>query len=132
MPPKKEDMRHSIAFILFFMLVLQSCDIDCCSGRPDPGPVFQTRILKIEVSPNPVAPGDSVQFTCVIEDSLDTRFKFIWFIDGEPKNISTAINKIKIQAPPIPGSYGGAVTADNGDEDKQSPTKSFTYEVSEN
>ncbi|MFB6271445.1 MAG: hypothetical protein ABEL51_00985 [Salinibacter sp.] len=37
-----------------------------------------TEILHVEVDPSPVPAGDTAVFTCVIEDSLESGFRFEW------------------------------------------------------
>lgn len=61
------------ALLLTFCIALISCD---SNQFYDPYP--QTRILRVDIIPNPVAEGDTVTFICVIADSLDDRFEFTW------------------------------------------------------
>lgn len=112
-------------------VLLVGCDISIPSGKPDPQPEMQTRILEIKIDPNPVAPGDSVQFICIIEDSLDENFDFRWGLDGR-NSVTTNKNIYKTKAPSESGIYHGRVEADNGNADELSPNKGFSFEVRQN
>jgi hypothetical protein len=113
------------------LLVACSIDTESFGSKPDPRPLYQTKILKVEVTPNPVAPSDSVQFTCIIEDSLDQSFGFTWYIDGM-NTASTEDNIYSIKAPDEVGIYNAVVDADNGDPEKMPSNKEFNFEVSDN
>jgi hypothetical protein len=63
----------NIASALLICAVVAGCD-----SNLDFEPYPQTRILRVDVNPNPVVEGDTVTFTCVIADSLDERFQFTW------------------------------------------------------
>lgn len=122
---------NALLATLLVAVLPAGCNFEIGGGKPDPPPEFQTRILEIKIDPNPVAPGDSVQFTCVIEDSLDPSFEFRWFIDGM-NTIVTDTNILKIKTPEKQGTYNGGVEADNGDTEKLSPNKGFWFEVKQN
>lgn len=64
-----------LAAALLMIAALTACDSN--PTDPDQYP-RQTRILRVDVIPNPVAEGDTVTFICVIADSLDERFEFTW------------------------------------------------------
>lgn len=91
---------------LLVAMMLVGCNFDIGGDDPDPPPEVQTTIIRIDIEPNPVAPGDSVQFTCVIEDSLDEGFNISWVISGFTTAF-TEINILKIKAPTELGSYEG-------------------------
>lgn len=106
-----------------------------CSAGPDPLPPLQTHILEVRVEPNPVAVGDTATFTCIIEDSLDERFRFGWSIQGDDKLGDTVTNEniFKWKAPNEIGVYNHSVEAFNGtDPDSIPAARSFTIEVIEN
>ena len=67
--------------IYWFFLVIMTLVTACGSGPTDTGPEYyppQTRILKIIVQPDTVAPADTATITCIIADSTNTRFGFYW------------------------------------------------------
>lgn len=64
-----------LAAALLIIAAFAACDSN--PTDPDQYP-RQTRILRVDVIPNPVAEGDTVTFICVIADSLDERFEFTW------------------------------------------------------
>ena len=101
----------------------------CCSG-PDPDQPFQTRILEVRVQPNPVAVGDTVTFTCIIEDSLDERFKFSWNFDrSSDQDTTTEVNYVKWEAPDTVAVLNHGVNVDNGALDSLAPSRAFRIEV---
>jgi len=103
-------------------------------GAPDSGGTEnrppQTQILKAYAVPDTVAPGDTARFVCVIKDSTDNRFKFLWYIgqgkvlDAEYSNTYNGYvsntNTIKWEAPIKEGSYSCDVYAYNGSKDSVS------------
>ncbi len=66
---------------MIIALVTVSCLTKDYGSGDDPGigGPYQTRILKVLVQPDTVAQGDTTRITCVIKDSLDKRFIFVWF-----------------------------------------------------
>ena len=106
-----------------------------CDGLPggsNPGEdqlPLQTKILRVEAAPDTVAVGDTVRFTCVIEDSTDGRFRFRWNLrPGEPRGAITDENFVLWKAAVEPGSYTLGVTAYN-DTDGTPPSKQFEITV---
>ena len=73
-------------WILFISITLLAVVSGCghFPGAPDSGGTEnrppQTQILKAYAVPDTVAPGDTARFVCVIKDSTDNRFKFLWYI----------------------------------------------------
>lgn len=104
-----------------------------CSG-PDPDQPLQTHILEVRIEPNPVAIGDTATFTCIIEDSLDERFRFGWGIegDGSLQDTITQKNVFEWEAPDDPKEYLHTVNVDNGSQDSLPASRSFTISVVEN
>lgn len=88
-----------LASVLMALLLFTGCE----SFGGDEYRPFATEILRVEVAPNPVAAGDTVVFTCVVEDSTDTTLSFIWFLGGELD--TTGTNQISRIAPSETGSY---------------------------
>ncbi len=68
---------------MIIALVTVSCLTKDYGSGDDPGigGPYQTRILKVLVQPDTVAQGDTTRITCVIKDSLDKRFIFVWQFD---------------------------------------------------
>lgn len=59
--------------------LLAACDVGPpYSPPPGPGPAPQTRVVGVRLSPDTVAALDTVLIHVLIEDSLDTRFRFLW------------------------------------------------------
>jgi hypothetical protein len=126
------------AFVL--LVLLHGCfNLPSDSGGDQYYPP-QTKILNVKVQPDTVAPGDTASFTCIIEDSLDKRFKFFWYVDvgkvldaelfdDEPIVYETEINKVQWVAPQESGFYGFTVLTNNGSEDSISVDKSFVIIV---
>ena len=78
----KYDFVLTLACSSVLMLLYAGCDAFPETEPPDPDPPVQTEIVRIEVVPNPVAAGDTALFRVVIEDSLDERFSYRWFISA--------------------------------------------------
>ena len=66
-----------LAFALAVCAALVACD-GLGSPPPGPPPPLQTRILEIRLEPDTVAAADTVLMHAVIEDSLDTSFRYEW------------------------------------------------------
>jgi hypothetical protein len=92
------------------------------------------------VQPDTVAPGDTASFTCIIEDSLDERFKFGWLIDegevlgaefigGNYSEYVSDTNSIRWIAPQKKGRYQFTVFANNGSEDSLAVQDGFSIIV---
>jgi hypothetical protein len=63
--------------VLALLAMLPGCDLKLTGGS-NPGddqPEIQTEILAVLIEPDPVVAGDTATFTCIIRDSLDTRFQ---------------------------------------------------------
>ncbi len=80
--------------IVIIALITVSCLTKDYGSGDDPGigGPYQTRILKVLVQPDTVARGDTTRITCVIKDSLDKRFIFVWQLQyGKPINVRDTI-----------------------------------------
>ena len=55
-----------------------ACDIGVTTTPPDPPTPSQTRVVRLTLDPDTVAVGDTTLIHVVIEDSLDTRFRYEW------------------------------------------------------
>jgi hypothetical protein len=108
-------------------LPILCCVVLCCDSGPDPVE-FQTDILGINIEPSPGIVGDEMTFTCIIEDSLDTRFKFIWNIPNIDSAIVTENNSLKIIAKST-GEFTGGVTVSNEIEDQEPVSALFSFSV---
>ncbi len=75
------------------MITVSCLTKDYGSGDdPGIGGPYQTRILKVYANPYYVARGDTTRITCVIKDSLDKRFIFVWQLQyGKPINVRDTI-----------------------------------------
>lgn len=71
----------TITFWLLPLLLVASCELNNAFGPGDPDPIFQTKILRIEVRPDTAIMGvDTVYAKAFIRDSLSTEydFKYYW------------------------------------------------------
>lgn len=118
----------SVVYAFAFLLLLSGCDFPGGTKEDGPPPL-QTKILEVRIEPNPVAVGDTATFTAIIRDSLDTTFKFMWFLDA-PTQV-TEENSIQWLADVEPGQYSFSVRADNGDPDARSASREFAIEVTQ-
>ena len=92
----------------------------------------------MEVIPELVAVSDTALFRVVIEDSLDTRFRYGWtravgeFVGVGPRfrAATTDTNSIRWVASSDPGIYGFSVRVDNGSRDSTAVGQSFRVSVS--
>ena len=100
----------------------------------------QTKILRVRVQPDTVAPGDTASFTCVIKDSSDKRFKFNWAIDSgrvlgaawlSPpiNNYISDVNHIRWVAPTESKKYFQGVNVFDGSKDSSSVDAVFSIVV---
>jgi len=110
------------------LLPVAGCIVDN-PDVPEEKPL-QTRILEVRVEPDPVVVGDTARFTCLIEDSLDTRFRFRWLLSGPgARDTVTVVNYLDWVAPEVPDTYSHTVWVDNGSPDSMFVIKSFKVNV---
>ena len=92
---KRGFMNHLLWLgIIIVTLLTVSCQINLGDSGGDPGigGPYQTQILKVLVQPDTIARGDTTRITCVIKDSLDKRFIFVWQLQyGRPINAKDTI-----------------------------------------
>lgn len=131
---------NALLATILIVVLLHACGFPADSGGDQERPP-QTRIIDVLVQPDTVAPGDTASFTCIIEDSLDKRFKFYWVIDsglalnGEitdsdyPSRYRTDNNSMKWESPQEAGFYSFEVTANNGSKDSVGVRSSFSIVV---
>jgi hypothetical protein len=127
MTPFSRHVLSLCAALLTALSLLGGCDWP--GSEPEQPVPEQTEILRVEVEPNPVAVGDTATFTCIIEDSTDERFRFIWFLEA-PTRV-TEENQIDWIANKDPGEHWFLVETDNGSEDSMSVSNRFSIEVVE-
>ncbi len=114
--------RFELLLSLSLVVLVAGCDYTQEGGEPTAG---QTRILRIEQQPSPVAVGETVTFRVVIEDSLDTRFRYYWVLAGQRDTVVTTTNTVQWKAPSTPGTYEQGLMLDNGDRDYYRPLAGF-------
>ena len=90
-----------------------------------------TEILRVEVEPNPVAAGDTAVFTCVIEDSLESGFRFQWFLQGIEGAI-TETNQYEWVAPTEPDTFSFQVEVSRRESGFEPVQQPFEVTVVEN
>jgi len=119
-------MRRIIWFYIIFLALLGACNFGVGQEPEDEYPP-QTRIIRIDLTPDTAATRDTVLIHCVIEDSTDSRFKYSWLLGKNnilPVNGSTRGSYIRFVAPffsSFPRDtiivYSGSVLVDNGSSD---------------
>ena len=124
---------HALTFACALALLHMGCNAIPENEPPDPDPPAQTEIVRVEVMPNPVAAGDTALFRAILEDSLDSRFKYTWhrdagrFVgaDSQFRFVDTDTNSIFWIAPQEPGEYRNSISVDNGSQDSLGVGKTF-------
>ena len=115
-----------LAAVLTALLLLTGCE---SFGGNEYRP-FITEILDVRVEPNPVAPGDTAVFTCIVEDSTDTTLEFKWFLENTFGVATTDTNRFKWVAPSEAKTYSHKVLVERpGDSNVQSTQKRFKVTV---
>lgn len=124
------------AIIISLALLFISCGIDN-RGYDKPPP--QTKILDVRVNPGTVAPKDTATFTCLIKDSTDSRFRYIWYVsEGKLLGVKylqdynayqSENNRVKWIATDKKGTYLFDVYAYNGTSDSTSVDMKFKITV---
>ena len=67
------------ALLATALAALAACDAGgVYSPPPDPLPPPPTRVVRLTLDPDTVVVGDTALFHVVIEDSLDTGFRYVW------------------------------------------------------
>jgi hypothetical protein len=112
-----------IAFVVLIVMAA-GCGEWPSGGEGGLHPGFETEILEVQVEPNPVIQGDTTTFTCIMRDSLDTRFRFRW-ATNPPGLTTTEENQLHWIASKNPGTHTFSVAADNGDPNRVSPIEEF-------
>src|SRR5690554_4238466 len=141
MKTSKPSTSYLYLIVLLIVGSLAACDF-YSDGGGEKEKAYQTRIIDVLVVPaDTAAPGDTLTFICIIEDSLDTRFDFYWsikygmaldaeFIDNQPVPVFlTNENMIKWIAPNEDGFKSFTVRANNYSNDSIVAEKSFTLIV---
>ena len=100
---------------LALALAAAACDSSGFSTTPPgPGPAPQTRVLSLTLDPDTVAVGDTTLISVVIEDSLDTHFRYEWGIREDlivPVNGRLDGPRIRFVAPRTSDDFGRIVSA---------------------
>ena len=73
-------MKHLFALPLAAGLALTACDVGVTTPPPAPPSPTQTRVVRLTLDPDTVVVGDTTLIHAVIEDSLDTSFRYEWGI----------------------------------------------------
>ncbi len=74
-------MKQLIRLIITLLVVVSCIKLEGYSdggGDTGIGGINQTQILKVYANPFNIKRGDTTRITCVIKDSLDKRFIFVW------------------------------------------------------
>lgn len=129
-------MRRFIWLCMLVPALLEACNIGVGEG-PDTYYPPQTRIVRIDLTPDTVATKDTVLIHCVIEDSTDTRFKYYWRLGKGTLPVNGTLNGpyIKWIATdfniPTGSTFvtSAGVAVDDGSSDSLGVTKSFDIPV---
>ena len=118
-------MRRVVVLFVTLVAIFSACHI--AGQEPDNTYPPQTRIVRIDMTPDTVVMRDTMFIHCVIEDSLDNRFKYSWLLGDAkilPVDGSTRGAYIQFIAPSFNSYprdttiiYSGSVIADNGSSD---------------
>ena len=138
-------MRHRNQTLLLFLtalllvVLLYGCNLPLGDSGGDQIHPPQTKILEVWVQPDTLAPADTASFTCIIADSINTRFKFYWLIQygkvegaikyGYYDYKSGNSPSIKWIAPEKSDTYNFEVTVDNGSADSAWVKQNFSITV---
>jgi len=124
---------------IFGLCIVISALLEGCLAGQSPETTYppQTRIVRIDLTPDTVATKDTVLIHCVIEDSMDTRFTYIWLLGKDTLAVSGLINGpyIRYIAPSLPNPNEkvfedkGSVIVDNGKTDSLAVSKEFIIPV---
>ncbi len=114
---------------IFWLGIVMIALLEACNfGGESPETYYppQTRIVRIDLTPDTVATKDTVLIHCVIEDSTDTQFKYSWGLGKDTLAVNGTVNGpyIKYIAPSL-GSQpkgtviiiSGGINIDNGSVD---------------
>lgn len=136
MKTSKSPLPYLYLIALLMVGGLAACDF-YSDGGGEKEKAYQTRIIDVLVLPgDTAASGDTLTFICIIEDSLDTRFNFYWyidegqvldakFVDDLPIYYITEINSVRWVAPQKPSFYTFGVFVNNGSKDSLSVDAGF-------
>lgn len=95
------------------LAMLAACDIGVTTTPPDPPSPSQTRVVRLTLDPDTVAVGDTTLIHVVIEDSLDTQFRYEWDMPVSqllPVDGSLDGPRIRFVVPPLGGTPGEVLT----------------------
>ncbi len=131
-------MKRIVGFILLTAL-LEACNLNFGGeGGKETYNYPQTRILRIDLTPDTVATGDTVLIHCVIKDSLDLRFKYYWGLGKDTLAVNGTVTGpyIKFITPTFNTEpkdtvilVGGIVSVDNGGTDSLGVGAEFNIPV---
>ena len=125
------------AAVLFLAAALVACDIGPpATAPPSTGGGPQTRVVRLTLDPDTVAVGDTTPIHVVIEDSLDTRYRYVWLMPNTlPVDGRTDGPRIQLVAPrtsDVPGrvsSAGASVRITNDVPGTRSVVYSFSIPI---
>ncbi len=124
--------------IFWLSIVLMTLFEACGAGEgPDTYYPPQTKIVRIDLTPDTVATQDTVLIHCVIEESLDKRFTYTWLLGKDTLAVNGTVTGpyIRYIAPDLSIHKGsifvdkGTVAADNGRTDSLAVSKTFDIPV---
>ena len=76
-------MSSKLVALSVLVVALAACDTFPKTTPPDPPAPAVTRVVRVTLDPDTVAVGDTTLIHVVVEDSLDTRLRFIWSMPKE-------------------------------------------------
>ncbi len=87
-------MKTGILTLLLLLATTTSCLPDTWEDPPDPEPTYWTEIIRVDVTPDTVAIGDTLTLKVVFKDSLNANTEFRWRF-GNAEIITTKSSSLK-------------------------------------
>ena len=101
--------------LLLLALALAACDTFPKTTPPDPPRPAQTSVVRLTLDPDTVAARDTVLIHVVIEDSLDTRFRYVWTMPNTlPVDDETDGSRVRLIAPSVGAAPGEVINVGGG------------------
>ncbi len=113
---------------IFWLSIVIMTLLEACGSGEGPDTYYppQTKIVRIDLTPDTVATQDTVLIHCVIKDSLDKRFTYTWLLGKDTLAVNGTVTGpyIKFIAPAFSTRpkgtvvmFLGGVSVDDGSSD---------------
>lgn len=116
--------------ILVLILSIAHFAFACKDNGTNPPSAVEFEITDVEVIPNPVISGDSLEFVVFSDENIDSSYKFFWKLILERDSIIdtvTSSNSIRLIAPSDSGKYEYQVWIES--ESGEQVSNSFDFSV---